>query len=200
MENTIVYVDSKLILPAAAKLVGSATISSNSKSKKGGFNWFANLNLDYTQNSSIETRTADLFPEDVLIAVYREIEHRGITIKEMANRIQSNKIKTSDVIGVNGVLKIGHKFPKMEFDPFDPPDIKLEKRYNIGGHTCFLTELIDEGFRIPLFFQEDALEVACYCHSKPIEVIGVVRWSPPYEIGGYIVNQRLLGISIFLRR
>ena len=57
-----------------------------------------------------------------------------------------------------------------------------------------------EGFRFPIFFLIDSKEIVCYTNDKPVEVVGVLKWSPSYEVGGFALNKILLAAAVLLRR
>jgi len=197
--NALVYVEKRLIVPIAAKLIGSSLSSGTSSSKSGSFNWFLAASIDFSREKGAETRVAELFPEDIFNYVYEKIERSNLTVQQLCEDISSSKLTSACVVSLIGTLKIpGVKIGA--YNPFDPPEIEIPKTYNIYGETCFPAEVEKDGFKFPVYFLEESKEIVCYSDDKPVEVVGVLKWSPSYEVGGFAINQIMLAAALLLRR
>jgi len=197
--NSLIYVEKRLIVPIAAKLIGSSLASAVGTSKSGGFSWYIAASMESSSEKSTETRIAELFPEDILIHVYDKIVHSKLTIRELCECISTQKLEPASVVSLIGTLNIpGVKIGT--YNPFDPPEITIEKTYKVYGETCFSAEIEKDGFRFPIYFLLDSKEIVCYSNSKPVEVIGVLKWSPSYEVGGFAINQIMLAAALLLLR
>lgn len=197
--NTLVYVEKDLILPIGAKLVGSSLTKGDKASNSVGFNWFLNASLKMSQDNKVETKIAELFPEDIFNFVYSKITFTQMNISEICSKISDLTLKPGSIVSITGRLHIDG-LQQLEYNPFDPPQISLPKTYNIYGSNCFVTTIINNDFKLPCYFLESSKEIICYMQDKPVEIIGVLKWSPTYEVAGYAINQLLLGAALLLRR
>ena len=98
-----------------------------------------------------------------------------LVISEMARRrtetgqITLNEIRYGEIAGrVNELVE----------------DLDAVHDYEFHGETCFTGILEERGFRIPVYFLESAKNQVCFSVNQPVEVTGIVRWSPPYSPGG----------------
>jgi hypothetical protein len=197
--NALVYVEKRLIVPIGAKLIGSSLLASNKASGTAGFNWFLEASLDMSREKGVETKIAELFPEDIFHYVYDKIAYSQLSVRQLCERISHDELKSADVVSISGNLHIPHIDVK-PYNPFQPPEIKIDETYKVYGEECFSAEIETEGFRFPIFFLIDSKEIVCYTNDKPVEVVGVLKWSPSYEVGGFALNKILLGAALLLRR
>lgn len=197
--NTLIYVDKDLIIPIGTKLIGSSLSKGGNSADSAGFNWFFNASHKIGQEENVETRIAELFPEDLFNYVYSEIEHRELDVQECCRKITYHDLKSADVISVNGTLKISGITTPI-YDPLSPPEIKIEKTYNIYGTQCFVATLNQNDFILPVYFPIQSKEVVCYASQKPVEVVGILKWAPTYEVNGQGINLLLLGAAVLLWR
>lgn len=197
--NTLIYVEKQLILPIAVKLIGSSTANRSSETVSGGFSWVLAARLGYTGESISETRLADLFPEDIFSVTYSEIPRRHLSVRDFAESASSRRVTPPDVVSVDGLLSFPD-IPDHSYDPFQPPQIDIARKYRLYGYTCFTGVLEHSGFKIPVYFLTESAEIVYYAHSKPVEVVGVVKWSPTYEVAGHALNCILLAAALLLQR
>lgn len=197
--NSLIYVEKRLIVPIAAKLIGSSLSSGTSSAKSAGFSWYLAASMESSSEKGAETKIAELFPEDILIHVYDHIQHSKMTVRDLCENITTHKLEPASVVSIAGTLHIpGVKLGA--YNPFDPPDISIDKTYRVYGETCFPAEVEKDGFKFPVYFLIDSKEIVCYSNEKPVEVIGVLKWSPSYEVGGYAINQIMLAAALLLLR
>jgi hypothetical protein len=197
--NTLIYVEKELILPVAARLVGTSVSTSSSEDFSGGLDWVVAASAGYSSERSAETDVAKLFPEDVFHYAYPRIERTRISVRDYCAAINDRTIRPPDVLSVTGRLEIGG-LSEATYDPFDPPRVDLPNQYRVYGYRTFSAALEAEGFTIPIHFLADSAELVFYANYKPVEVVGVVKWSPSYETGGYTLNGILLCAALLLAR
>lgn len=198
-DNTLIYVEKQLILPVAAKLVGSSLASGETKSHEAGFSWYVAAALGYSEETTKETRVAELFPEDIFRFCYSSIEHQSLSISELCRKVTQHEVHPPEVATLTGRLT----FPDIEvgaYNPFDPPPIDFGRTYHVYGYDCFTGVLDDNGFSLPLYFLTDSADIVCHADGKAVEVVGVLKWSPSYEVSGYAMNAVVLVSALLLRR
>jgi len=197
--NSLIYVEKRLIVPIGVKLIGSSLSQNEKLSGKTGFNWFVQASLEQSTEQTKEMKIAELFPEDIFHSLYEKIPSKAVSIQQLCQNISSHTLKSADVVSIIGTLKIPDvTIP--QYNPFKPPKIEIPETYKVYGEECFSGELEMDGFRFPIFFLLDSKEIVCYAKDKPVEIIGVLKWSPSYEVSGYAINQTLLAAALLLRR
>lgn len=197
--NTLIYVDKHLILPIGVKLIGSSLASSASEQFQGGFSWVLAARLGYAQESGADMKLADLFPEDIFAISYDEIKNRNLTIQAFAEAVGSRSIRPPDVVTIDGTLRFPDITPQA-YNPFRPPQFDIPHQYSVYGYQCFTGVLERDGFEVPIYFLVESAELVFYAHNKPVEVVGVVKWSPGYEVAGHVLNGIVLVAALLLRR
>lgn len=197
--NTLIYVEKQLILPIGVKLVGSSLAARNTEQFSGGFSWVLAAKLGYAAETGADMYLADLFPEDIFTLAYNEISRKHLSVREFAEDVGSRSVKPPDVVTIDGTLR----FPDIEtqrYDPFRPPVIEIPEQYSVYGYDCFTGVLERDGFEIPVYFLVESAELVLYAQGKPVEVVGVVKWSPSYEVAGHALNGIVLAAALLLRR
>lgn len=187
MENTLIYVDSKLSIAIAAKLVGVLSSSGKSQSNKIGINWLITSSIDEEHSSTTQVDIRELLPEDLVYLYYPHIDQKFEDLEKaipLLNTTSSGSLKPGNVISIKGKL-IFHEFDSIlpEFLPFSPEDIEL-KSYFFHGEECIIGELCGTNHKIPIYFPAISKYQIAFCHNQPVEITGIVRWSPPYSPGG----------------
>ncbi len=197
--NTLIYVEKQLILPIGVKLVGSSLAARSSEQYSGGFSWFLAAKLGYAAETGADMYLADLFPEDIFFFAYTEIASRNLSVREFAQAVGVRRIKPPDVVTIDGTLRFPDITPQA-YDPFRPPKVEIPNQYRVYGYQCFTGVLERDGFEVPIYFLVESAELVFYAHNKPVEVVGVVKWSPSYEVAGHALNGIVLVAALLLRR
>lgn len=198
--NTLIYVERDLILPIAARLVGTSVSTGMTEDVRAGLNWIVAASAGYGEETAAEVKMSELFPEDIFNYCYPHIQNRRLQVRSFCDKVSKRSMMPPDVATVTGVLRIPG-MQQVQYNPFDPPDIELPKVYRVYGYRTFLARLDGgDGFSIPVYIFADSAPQAYYAIDKPIELVGVVKWSPGYEVGGYNVNCILLCAAILLNR
>lgn len=194
--HTLVYVDRKLAVAMAVRLIGLQLHRGQRNSAGGAFNWIIQAYVSRDENVGFTTDIRELLPEEVMYEVYEAIDDEfkfedvEKCIEKMAE-IGENQLLPGRPISVQGVLK----FPDLQelgaYNPFEPPDIEV-KTFQFHGEKCFVGQIHGNGFRLPVYFDEASKAQVAFCNENPVEVTGIVRWSPPYSPKG----ARSLGLVI----
>jgi hypothetical protein len=200
MKNMLVFVDKNLIVPVAVKLLGSSITIGKKVSAESGFDWFFLAKMGIENNKEIQANIVDFFAEDVFDMAYSKILEKCLDVRTLCNNVQSMKYKDSDIVSIKGRLEIPGIGVCNKYNPFDPPDITLSKVYKINGNDCFIGAMIDSGYKLPIYFPFNSKEMACYCVERDVEIVGILKWSPTYEVGAYAMNQTLLCVALLLQR
>ncbi|MCI8915002.1 MAG: hypothetical protein HFF38_13010 [Lawsonibacter sp.] len=199
VENSLVYVDKNLVVPLAAKLLGSTISISKGSSAEGGFDWFFQSRAGIEYNKEIQTNIVDFFAEDIFAMAYDKIENRQLHVKEFCKNVQLMKYSLSDIVSIEGILQV----PNVsigKYNPFDPPKIDIPKTFKINDINCYSGRLSKDGFTVPIYFPINSKELVCYCIDQPVEIVGVLKWSPPYDVNTYSMNQIVLAVALLQQR
>lgn len=186
--KTLIYVDTELAVAIAAKLVGLQLQESISGGGGGAFNWLIQASISYEEGRSITRDIRELLPEEVMYEVYEHIDDRFVSIQECIRRMADlggDRLLPGRPISVQGKLSIPDVKSLGDYDPFSPPDIEV-RTFQFHGDKCFAGELCAPGYKLPIYFAEESKAQICFCDERPVEVTGIVRWSPPYSTGGAI--------------
>lgn len=198
--NTLIYVDRQLIVPVAARLVGSSVSAGKNVDVRGGLSWMVAASTGYSEEIATEVQIADLFPEDVFWFAYDQIVTRQLRVSEFCDKISRREVVVPATVSVFGTLELEGEVPT-SYNPFDPPSFEPPGYYDVGGVRCFLGKIVAaDGFAVPVYFREEAASQVYYAHKKPVEIVGVVKWAPTYEVGGYSINAVLLDVAVLLAR
>jgi hypothetical protein len=202
--NTLVYVDRELAVAMAVQLIGLESQQSRKRGVGGAFNWIVQLNVADETASSVTVDVRELLPEDVMHRTYEALDP-SVKFADVGQCVTclvetgEKAIPPGHPISVAGTLT----FPTIDlpavFDPFDPPDIEL-RTFLVHGEKCFAGQLEGNGFRLPIYFPEVARMQVPFFHDEPVEITGVVRWSPPYSPKGSRASNRLIrAAAVWLR-
>jgi hypothetical protein len=197
--NTLIYVDKHLILPIGVKLVGSSLAARSSEQFSGGFSWVLAARLGYAQETGADMYLADLFPEDIFAYAYTEIRDRNLSVQQFAEAVSGRNIVPPDVVTIAGTLRFPDVTPQV-YNPFRPPKIEIPDQHRVYGYQCFTGIVERDGFEVPVYFLVESAELVLYAHNKPVEVVGVLKWSPSYEVAGHALNGIMLVAALLLRR
>lgn len=199
VDNSLVYVDKNLVVPLVAKLLGSTISISKGASTEGGFDWFFQSRAGIEYNKEIQTNIVDFFAEDIFTLAYDKIKNKMLHVKDFCKNVQLMKYSLSEIVSIAGILEI----PGIEigeYNPFEPPQIDIPKTYKVNDIDCFIARLSGDGFTVPIYFPVSSKEYACYCIHKPVEVVGVLKWSPTYTVNSYAMTQTVLGVALLMQR
>lgn len=200
--NTTIYVDQKLIIAIAAKLVGVLRQESKGTSGSISLNWLIQSSVSADNGIDISRDVRELLPEDVVHLVYNHIQNKYINVSKcvdaMAN-VGDDQLFPGSVLSVQG----GLSFPDLnnipQYDPFNPPNINV-RTFSVHGESCFAGQLASDGFVLPAYFLESAKDQVAFCSNEPVEILGITRWSPPYRPGGAKSLTKIIRVAAVLLR
>jgi len=185
--RTLVYVDRQLAIAMAVKLIGLQISEERSTGGGGSFNWLIQAYVSHDASTGITTDIRELLPEEVMYELYDAIsdEYKFEKVSDCVTAMAESgdkRLLPGRPISVQGKLML----PDMKlsrYDPFNPPDIEV-KTFNFHGEKCFTGKLHGDDFILPIYFDEGAEAQVAFCHQQPVEVTGIVRWSPSYSPQG----------------
>ena len=187
MENTLIYVDSKLSISIAANLVGVLSSSEQTQSNKIGVNWLLTSSIGVEESSTTQKDIRELLPEDLVYLFYPHIVQKFDNLENalpLLNTTSPDSLKPGNVVSLKGKLvfnELGENPPS--FSPFTPQDVNL-KSFFFHGEECIVGELHNSNYKIPVYLPSLSKYQVVFCHNQPVEITGIVRWSPPYSPGG----------------
>ena len=200
VQNSLVYVNKNLVVPLAAKLLGSTITIAHGTNAEAGFDWFFQSKASVEYNKEIQTNLIDFFAEDIFLMAYEKIENNNIPVKEFCKNVQLMKYSLSEVVSIKGILSMPDISVSEKYNPFSPAPISISQIYKINDIECFIGRLSLDGFEIPIYFPLCSKDLVCYCKNKPVEIVGVLKWSPTYEVNSYAMNQTILAVALLLER
>lgn len=201
-KNTLIYVDRNLSIATAANLVGVMTSKSDSESSKVGLNWLISASVDESSSTAKQYDIREMLPEDLAYYYHERIENRFENLTELIPLLTTG-IKDSlipgNVISVYGKLTFPNFQLPTNYSPFEPVEIDI-KSYLFHGEDCMIAELKNEDYRIPVYLPTSSKYQVAFCHNQPVEITGIVRWTPPYSPGGRnSSNLAIRGALVWLR-
>lgn len=199
MGNSLVYVDKILVVPLATKLLGSTITISKKASSELGFDWFLQSRSGLEYNKEVQANIVDFFAEDIFNMAYEKLENKDLSIKDFCKNVQLMKYHLSDIVSISSVLTI-LGVNVTHYNSFDPPQIDIQKTYKVNEIECFIGKLSADGFNLPIYFPISSKDMICYCVEKPVEIVGVLKWAPTYEVSSYALNQTVLSVALLLQR
>jgi len=183
--NIPIYIDKNLLAAIGVDLIGMMLDQTKAKGGSVGLNWLIQSNISVDTSSTVGRDIRELLPERILYMVYPEVTNRFDTVEKFIERTTSSSPKSllpGEAVLVKGTLSFPD-MPAPSFDPFSPPDLTV-RTFSVHGEKCFVGRLEGNGFKMPVYFLEEAKQQVCFCHQMPVEVLGIVRWSPAYSTGG----------------
>lgn len=202
--HTLVYVDREMAVAMAVKLVGLEIHKQKTNTGTGGFNWLIQAYVAHGETTGIVTDIRELLPEEVMYEIYDAInaEYKYSNVESCVRGLEQRgdrQLLPGRPISVSGLLHFPEIKKITSYDPYNPPDIEM-RTFNFHGERCFAGEIHGEGFKLPIYFHESAKEQVTFADDNPIEITGIVRWSPPYSPrGASSLNLVIRAAAVWLR-
>lgn len=204
MSKTLVYVNKNKIVGLAVPFIGSEVEVVRQVSASGGFNWLLQSEISTVKQEGVVTEIRDLLPETIASKLLEKFPKQLVfdsvdsCTKKLKEWEQENNV--GKPILVSGILRIPNLNIPVQYDPINPPDFSNVKRILYNGENCFVGELSDDGVRIPVYFNDDAISMIAYCNNKNVDILGVLNFSPWYDSGkNRTINTILTGIVAWVR-
>jgi hypothetical protein len=193
--NTLVYVDRPLAIAIAAKLVGVLQTQTEGSTKTASFNWLVSAGVGAQNMSAKASDVRELLPEDLVHFLYPHITERHSSIESIIGKLSAgagDAFPPGTVISVQGKLS----FPDLGglsqgYSPYKHADVEIPQ-VMFHGESCIVGKLESGAFVVPAFFTESSKYQVVFCNDEPVEVTGVLRWTPPYSPKG----SRALNLAI----
>jgi hypothetical protein len=201
--NTVVYVDRTLAVAIAAKLVGVLQTQTEGANRSASFNWLVSAAVGSQNTSARASDVRELLPEDLIYFLYPHIKERHASVEPVIGRLSSgagDAFTPGTPISICGELS----FPSLEnlptaYKPYEGVEIDLPQ-VTFHGEKCVVAQLKSGAFVVPVFFEEAAKYQVAFCHEQPVEVTGILRWTPPYSPrGGRALNMAIRSAALWLR-
>jgi hypothetical protein len=201
--NTLVYVDRPLAIAIAAKLVGVLQTQTEGSSKTASFNWLVSAGVGAQNTSAKASDVRELLPEDLVHFLYPHISERHSSIEPIIGKFSAgtgDAFVPGTVVSVQGRLS----FPDLDglseaYSPYKHTDVKIPE-VMFHGETCIVGKLESGAFMIPVFFSETSKYQVAFCNNEPVEITGVLRWTPPYSPkGGRALNMAIRCAALWLQ-
>lgn len=160
---------------------------------------FCKVDQGLEYNKEVQANIVDFFAEDIFNMAYEKLENKDLSIKDFCKNVQLMKYHLSDIVSISSVLTI-LGVNVTHYNSFDPPQIDIQKTYKVNEIECFIGKLSADGFNLPIYFPISSKDMICYCVEKPVEIVGVLKWAPTYEVSSYALNQTVLSVALLLQR
>lgn len=175
-QNVLAYVDGQLLIHVATGLIGSEIQMKRESSSTMGFNFKVLVSRAETEGHVSTTRVDMLLPELLADAVKDAVPH-GNRVSTLAN------IRERLVAGSTHGLKPGALLlveqAKLEPSPEASPAGDL-----LSGERCQMMHLRSGDFFLRAFVAHDHAMLLTHLSAQPIEALGVLKWTTPYEAPG----------------
>lgn len=204
MSKTLVYVNKNKIVGLSVPFIGSEVEVVRQISASGGFNWLLQSEISTVKQEGIVTQIRDLLPETVASKLLEKFPGELIFDSVDSCTKKLKEWEQDDNVGkpilVRGVLHIPNINVPSPYDPINPPDFSSVKRTLYNGENCFICELTDDGVRLPVYFNDEAISMIAYCNNKSVDILGVLNFAPWYDAGkNRTINTILTGIAAWVR-
>lgn len=198
--RTLVYADRELAIAIAARLVG---LQLQEKTVSGAFNWLLQAKITHEQGWSVVRDIRELLPEDIIYEIdeYLSPEVKFESVEECVRQLESGHelLMPGRPLSIRGFLSFPDLAPLERADPANPPDIEMKIR-RFHAEECFIGELGQGGYRMPVYFSKDSQAEVCFCHRWEVEITGIVRWAPAFQTGrANALNRAIRAAALWLQ-
>lgn len=202
--NHLVYVDAQMVRAITAKLVGSELRRDKGNTLTARWSFLIQTSISTGESSSIMNDLREYLPEDIVHELYPKIsdDRRFDDVSSAVNYLSTHGLGAlvpGNAISISGNLSLPGVGETLEFDPFQPIDIEFPT-FKFHQEDCFAGILNGGGYQLPVYFLKEAVNQVAFCHGHPVELTGIVRWSPGYRPkGGKSLNLALRVAAIWLK-
>lgn len=184
--SVLIYVDRAFSISIAANLVGITKTISKSATTRIAVNWLISAGADDGSITADQIDIREMLPEDLVYYFQDKIKNRFESLKDLIPQLStgvSSSLIPGNVVSVCGKLFFKDLAMASNFSPFEPFDVDLKSSI-FHGEECIVAELKTEDYRIPIYLPVSSKYQVAFCHNQPVEIMGIVRWTPPYSPGG----------------
>lgn len=173
MSSVLTYVDEVLARQIATGLIGSEVRLTTREGSAVGINFKVLVRKDRGTEQSSATRVADLLPEVVADAIKESVNVRVESLHESREKF---------VAGTGAALQPG--------TPVAITNVRLDSEGKVdamlSGEACVQYRLRANEIFLHAFVAKSSESVLDSLVGQPIEVIGILRYTPAYSIPGAI--------------
>ena len=190
MNEVLAYIDHPLVCQIATGLIGSEVELRQHKSSIVGLNFKVMVSRDTGQERATSTRIENLLPEVLVDAVQEQVTERARTLDDVSSRL---------VAGVVDGFRPGTPLLIQEAR-LRAADGREDDDCLLAGELC-APSLIESGsYFLHSCFAAQHRETMHQLAGQPISILGVMRWTPSYEIpGASSVNLAMRVAAVWLR-
>ena len=188
MSHTILlYVDKELCVQLVTGMLGSEIHVSKQDSTAHGINFKVMLNRTSSTEKSVTTRIENLLPELVAQAAREATPTKITSLSEARAQLMA---------GANGAIPTG--------TPALITDVNFEEADHLpglfGGEHCVPARISGQGSHVRAFLNERDGSLLEQVSGQPVDVLGVLRYTPPYAVpGGIAISLGLRVCAVWLR-
>jgi hypothetical protein len=188
MAKVLVYVDPLLTRQVASGVIGSEVSLTQKDSRTAGINFKVLLSRSSGEERSTTTKVSELLPEVVAEAVYEAVDSRIDSLENARERLiagSANAFKPGSpvIVGNASLSAEGHLASSQ-----------------LSGEACALYRLKIGEFFVHCYFPVDAKATCDSLVTQPIEILGLLRYTPSYSVPGAMsLNLGLRVCAVWLR-
>ena len=172
MAQVLVYVDHDLTCQVATGLIGSEVALRRQGSSRVGVNFKVLLEREVGEERATTTRIERLLPEVLVKAVHDALPAKARVLDDVRDRL---------VAGASDGFRPG--------TPLLVEQATLEFPSNgqsavLAGEVCGKGRLLSGRYAMDVYLRDGHVAAVTDLQNQPVQVMGVLRWTPPYAIPG----------------
>lgn len=188
MTKVLVYVDSLLARQVASGVIGSEVSLTEKDSRTAGINFKVLLSRSSGEERSTTTKVSELLPEVVAEAIHEAVNSRIDSLDNARERLIAGSM---NAFRPGNPVIVGNAFLSMEGHIANA---------QLSGESCSLYRLKIGDFFIQSYFPIEAISVCASLMSQPVEILGLLRYTPSYSVPGAMsLNLGLRVCAVWLR-
>ena len=180
---TLIHADPKLIASIGATYVSSSIDEQQDVTSPPSFGKsIERINKPSYDNSSkrqassnLSISWSEILPEVASERIVKSLFKSPDDLKIFIQACKDNKVIPGSLAYINGFLRIN------ELEKGDPSGAGIP-HIVFHGENCFVGEIHDEPYFLPIYFSEHADSVF-YSNKQMIKVLGVCKWVPWFKPG-----------------
>ena len=175
MTGYIAYVDHPVALQLATGLIGSEVALTKSSQSTAGVNFKVIFSAAETRQQSTSTRLENLLPEVLVDALVQVVPHTSDLLDDVRDKLHAGH---SDHLSPGASLMI--RRAQLAPVPAGEPGVETV----LAGEECEVALLRSGDFTMRAFINQAHAGSVARLYGKPLAVLGVLRYTPPYGDGG----------------
>ena len=174
MPQVLTYIDAPFARQIATVLIGSEVQLTDRKDYTSGINFKVLVTQSHGVQKTTTTRTADLLPEVIADALYDAIPERvsdlgTARLRFVAGSLNAYRPGTPIIISNGQLIMEGKQLPAQ-----------------LAGEECICYRLQNGEFYVQAYCPHNSESLLDNLVGQPIEVAGLLRYSPAYRVPGAI--------------